>query len=258
MRSNKILTLLVVVLIVPFMVAAYSNFRGGIQIDTAAKVVKYLVDADGNLLTAAGETPVEYRDFDLNDFSRVYTGSAINYSAIIPADELVSYPYMKAGAVSSAIVWPQYHPLDRKSANPGVQNYWTIPDNESAAISPVQVLFKMPENYRTGGKMVLTLHQDSTVRGTHTTTAAVRVGYRFFLTTPGNYLEDSAIYNKPVQVGTTGYLLSPTEVSLPISASESSFEAGKWVCFQYWRVRDQSVVDKLRHLAARFYYNPEY
>jgi len=93
---------------------------------------------------------------------------------------------------------------------------------------------------------------------TRVNTKEVRFGYRYFVSTPTSYWSDSATNNPFVKLGTAGYLLSPTEVTFPVSASEATFDPGKWISFQYWRVRDEGVVDKARHLMARFSYNPEY
>jgi len=282
--SNKVLTLLLIVFTVPFLIAAVSNFRGGLEVHKAGDAAAvWWIDADGNLQTAAGETPVEYIDFMPSDFKRTWTGSDVvpdsslkgTYSPVLKqeGDAHLNYPYIGSYGISAAVVWPMFHPNDRlgvfKSAGgyltkldfsrpPGDEETPAVavsPSDIPDAISPIQVMFKVPENYRTGGQFVLTAHQYS-IRTTQTTGAPVKVGYQVFKTTPTNYMSESAYTYKPVAVGTAGYLLSPTEVTLAITGT--SLSAGEWVTFQYWRIRDLAVADDLRVLAARFYYNPEY
>uniref|UniRef100_A0A6M3JQW9 Uncharacterized protein n=1 Tax=viral metagenome TaxID=1070528 RepID=A0A6M3JQW9_9ZZZZ len=260
--SNKVLTLLLIVFTVPFLIAAVTNFRGGLEVQKAGSTdAEWWVNADGELVRAAAETPVRNLYFDLDDFKQVRTLSyaEVSFDPRIDTNSLNSYPYLKANATSPAMVWPQYHPLDRKIVgNAGIYNNNGLSSAEGPAVSPIQVMFKVPDSYRTGGGMVLTAHQDSTKRGTHTTTGVIRIGYKYYFTTPGNYWNESGVSNIPANVGTAGYLLSPTEVTLAISSSDAALEAGKWIVFQYWRIRDENVVDDLRVLNARFQYNPEY
>ena len=182
---------------------------------------------------------------------RVWTGTEVSFDGRLDTNPFNNYPYLKTGVVSAAIVWPQYHPLDRAVS---LNNSYL----GDSGISPVQVVFQVPADYRSGAVFKFVAEQDATARGTYTTTAAVRIGYQMFITTPTSYWDDSAITHDPVQVGTVGYLLSPTTVTLAVSSSEAAFEAGKWITFQYWRVRDESVVDDLRVLRAAFQYEKQY
>jgi len=282
--SNKILTLLVIVLIIPFLIAAYTNLRGGFEIKSADGTIYYRLNETGQTEIASNETPTRRVRFPLADFRRVvaFTNTKVYplfNDALGPIgwQAYQSYPYMVSNALSSAMVWPQYHPLDN-AVTDNAKNFGTNAFNayygsrtslstapwNRELISPVQVTFQVPYDYRTGGVFKMLAHQSYrnvlgvARRAGNTTGNRVEIQYRTYMTSLPAYWDSVAETHIPIAVGVAGYALSPTEVSLPITANENTIEGGKWITFQFARMRAPLSVDDLRILDVWFEYNSEY
>jgi len=225
-----------------------------------AQGTNFVINSSGQITTAAGETPIDYVELDLADWYRVWTGTNASFDPRINGG---SYPYLDSNTISPAIVWPQYHHLDADDpANQGSGHSmarYLVDHRDDEGLSPIQTSFRVPDNYRTGGTFRFIMHQDEGLRGDNTTGTAVHLGYRVFKSTVDGYWDQTAAVHIPERVGPTeGYMLSPVEVIFSITGTDATFVAGQIVCFQYWRIRDQNTVDKLRHLTARFYFNSKY
>ena len=267
-------------LIAPFIIAAVTNLRKGFEIrqpgypNIGGSNAHYWINESGFLKRSGGDDAWDEMRFGLEDFKRVWTGTEVSFGGRIGVfgENRIGYPYLKADAISSAIVWPANHILDRGQSTsfsgrlqqqntsyylPG-QIYKQTADSSDVPFSPIGVTFQVPENYTERPEFVFTFHQDASDRGTYTTDAAIKVGMVVYQTTSGNYWEDGSPYITYSQVGTVNNLLSPVNVTFALTSTASTFEVGKWITMQYWRMRDEAVVDKLRHLAARFRYKPKH
>lgn len=219
-------------------------------------------------------------DLPLADWTRVWTGSQTGIDNGIgwaSQGSIWDYPYRTANVYSSAIVFPQYHPLDRISLlGPGAEAYqqvptawWHLDYTKNAAITPIQNTFRLPSNFRyisdgNGSNLSVNMivHQDQGTRETNawaaTTTARVRIGYAFFhgTTWDGHDIRESSYTYDPVSVGTPGNQLSPVEVKLEYRPTTGSglvadLFPGQLMTVWVWRIRDNDVVDNLRILKAQ-------
>jgi len=239
-----------------------------LELEDETKTDVFTIDGDGIVTMAGGTTRVNWKEiqFDLSDFRSVnVSGAANTFNGDITTR--TRYPFVQDDTLSKAIVWPRYHPLDKANFHQGSSDrgkgyYLTGDEYLGGMLSPIQVQFKIPADYRTAGTVRMIGHQYEGSRGADITATRIQLGYRFFITAPsevgtGLHWDNSAL-NQSVFVGTAGNDLSPTEINFTMSASETAFSAGQWVTFQYWRIREEMVVDQFRHLLARFQYYPEY
>jgi len=236
---------------------------------------KYIIDENGQVTTASGSTPVRRIRFPLSDFRNVVSLTGSKVYSLLGEPRLgqtgwrrdINYPYMLSEGATSSMVWPQYHPLDiaetktYPSLYSSIYNVYEIP--KKLMLSPSQIQFVLPDDYRTGGVIKMLAHQEFRTpqgvarRATNYTSNRVVFRYRTALTNVPENINESPYEHLPVAIGTANYYLSPVEVSFPITAG-GVLEAGKLLTFQYSRMRDPVVVDDAKILDAWFEYNPKY
>lgn len=153
---------------------------------------------------------------------------------------LTSFLYAFSGIVSP--VSASTNPILKLS-----NTYYPGIEFENGVVTPVSALFRLPDNYRTGGTVKLLMTQSA---------ANVAVDFDIFVSTPdvSAAIDTSATDQSPVTIN-SATTTSPHSVTLTPATDLSSAAAGDWVLLRVWRSTNSSTGTARLHDAEFQYYS---
>lgn len=215
-----------------------------------AATSKWILNSNGQVTTAANETPTGIYQLPLTSFYMASGGLILGYTAHTDAASTAttkeSYPFMAFDGTGSnhltakmpALTWFAQHP--NKAAHPWI----------ALIASPARTAFRVPDNYRTGG--VFKLLVEPTEVSKHLT-----FKWSTLVHTSGSAADTSWTNHKEVDRRWDAGGTSPVEITFTISGE--TLTAGKWIDFKFWRVPDETdTTCNARVLGVAFSYSTEY
>ena len=222
---------------------------GGLDVSDGNFVVN---GTTGNVTTAGGETPERKIDLNINDFSGVGGDIARRgnkslelyntHSPLLTASQFAD-PYFGFDSSSPAIVW-----------------------KDDSVVTPELIVFRVPEDYLSGGGIRLFASETGAVAdnsvGTYRAANAsgVKVDYDVYVHTEGfRFQTADDVYDQTAMLvgGTPGRV---EEVELTMTDGSDSLidsTTDQWITLRIWRNAGESTNALWIH-GGEFYYTPQY
>lgn len=225
------------VILVPMAYAAATSFSG-LVIEDSNSTRYFEINSSGQIIEAANETPVGRIDLPLTSFYQASGGEIVArpLDNLAYADSVPSLLFDSANdTLPPALVWHNVHPKTSTSS-----------EYLQHVASPARLMFRVPDNYRSGGAFKLLVDVDKAT--------TLDFMWEQKVNTSASALDTSWGTNKIVQ--TTYANTNPQEITLTISGE--TLAAGSWIDWKFWRRSDASATNRARVYGVAFSYNTEY